>query len=440
MNFAREIRERVDSVNPDVNVCICTAHAPWNADGVSVPELVRILAGNNAPLVRLSGAPYWAMGRTRPYSLISVFEIARMTASFVKDNGFELMSEGDVYPRPRYTCPASYLELFDAATRADGGYDGILKYMFDYLAGPDLEMGYLHFHFRNKPFYQKLCDFFRGGANTGVGIVAYPNTFKNADLDISKFSVRTLCSHNGTMIASCGMPTVYGKDGICNCVFGESARNMDLSLIKGGMIIDAVAAVILTQRGVDVGIENFKDFYKTAIPFMSTSDRENVSYIKNNNVRMIDATLSDNAEPVLFCENKTVAYRYQNKDGQRFFVFTYDGDVSSESNGMTVSGLLKNPVLHGVLPSQVEWIAKKPLAAYCVGNPELYVMCEQDESSLSIALFNTFADPITQPVINLGQSYEKIECVNCSAILEENKVTLTSELHAFSMAMLRLSK
>ena len=30
-----------------------------------------------------------------------------MFASFMKDTGIETMSEGDVYPRPRYTCPAS---------------------------------------------------------------------------------------------------------------------------------------------------------------------------------------------------------------------------------------------------------------------------------------------------------------------------------------------
>ena len=153
----------------------------------------------------------------------------------------------------------------------------------------------------------------------------------------------------------------------------------------------------------------------------------------------MDAKLWDNAEPILFCDGKTVAYRYQNNDGQRFFVLTYEGDVSSDTV-MTMSGLIDNPVLHGVLPSQVEWIARKPLAAYCTGNPELYVMCEQDENTLSIALFNAFADPITQPVINLGQSYKEIECVNCSAVLDGNKVTLTSQLHGFSMAMLRLTK
>ncbi len=440
VNFAKEIRAQVDSINPDVNVCICTAHAPWNADGMDVPEIVRILAGNNPPLVRLSGAPYWAMGRTRPYSLISVFEVARMTASYVKDEGFELMSEGDVYPRPRYTCPASYLELFDAATRVDGVYNGILKYMFDYIAGPDLEMGYLHFHNRNKPYYDKLRELFPNGANTGVRIIAYPNTFKNANLDISSFSVRTLCSHNGTMIASSGIPTVYGKDGICNSVFGENARQMDLSLLNDGTILDAVSAVILTQRGVDVGIKDFKGFFKTSIPFLSTSDPEFKSYIRYGDVRMLDASISENAKPILFCDDKIIAYRYQNENGQRFIVFMHEGDVSSAANGMTVSGLLKNPVLQKILPNEIEWLAQKPLPAYCVGNPELYIMCEQSENSLSVALFNCFADSLAEPVIHLSENYKQIECVNCTAVIDGNKVTLTSELHAFSMASFRLYK
>ena len=78
-----------------------------------------------------------------------------MLASFVYGNDFDIMSEGDVYPRPRYTCPAAYLELYDAVTRIDGAYSGILKYMFDYVAGPDFETGYLKIHKDNEAYLKK---------------------------------------------------------------------------------------------------------------------------------------------------------------------------------------------------------------------------------------------------------------------------------------------
>ena len=63
------------------------------------------------------------------------------------------MAEGDVYPRPRINCPASYLEGFDTAIRASGCTDGILKYGLDYTANADYETGYARFHERNTPLY-----------------------------------------------------------------------------------------------------------------------------------------------------------------------------------------------------------------------------------------------------------------------------------------------
>ena len=149
VELAKAIRREVDKVAPNVAVCSCTTFAQYNVDGVDMIEVAKILAGKNKPLLRLTGAPYWATKR-RKFPLVTVFEVARMFAAFAEGKGVELLGEGDPYPRPRYACPASYLELFDAVTRIDGGYDGILKYMFDYIAGPNCELGYLDHHNENK--------------------------------------------------------------------------------------------------------------------------------------------------------------------------------------------------------------------------------------------------------------------------------------------------
>ena len=219
IDFSKRIRSEVDKETPDVTVCVCTAYAPWDADDLDVAKVARILAGNHQPILRLTGAPYWAT-QQRKYPLIAVFEIARMLASFVQNEGFDLMSEGDVYPRPRYTCPASYLELYDAVTRADGSYNGILKYMFDYVAGPDFETGYLKLHKDNAPFYKRLAKMFPNGANAGVRIITNPHTMKNADLDISAPKIYSPVPQDGAMLGLCGIPTIYRGKGICNSVFG----------------------------------------------------------------------------------------------------------------------------------------------------------------------------------------------------------------------------
>ena len=213
---AKDIRAAVDEKTPDVTVCICTAYAPWNVDGTDVAEITKILAGKTPPILRLTGAPYWAV-KAYKYPLIATFEIARMLASFVKNEGFDLMSEGDVYPRPRYTCPASYLELYDAATRADGAYNGILKYMFDYTAGPDFELGYLRHHKENALLREAIMRLFEGGANAGVRVVSAPHTMKNADLDLSTLAEVSPRPLDGVMLGSCGIPTLYGKKCVSVC-------------------------------------------------------------------------------------------------------------------------------------------------------------------------------------------------------------------------------
>lgn len=442
MEMARAIRSEVDKVAPDVTVCICTASAPWNADGVDVEGIARVLAGRNRPILRLTGAPYWAYSRKRVFPLPTVFETARMLAAFVADEGFDLMSEGDVYPRPRYTCPASYLELYDGVTRADGGYCGILKYMFDYVAGPELETGYLKAHAENREFLDKIPEFFGSGANEGVRVIVKRNTFKNADLDLTKISDVSPRPLDGTMLTSCGIPTLYRGEGLCSSVFGENARDVELSVLDNGVILDGASAVILTERGIDVGLESYTGLVEKKISFLSTDDAEYKSFISDGDVRYLDVDLKNDATPLLFSitpsGRETVAYSYENSVGNRFLVFMFEGDSIFSAKGVCNSGLVKNYATQRVLTETLPWVARRQLPAYCVGNPELYIMCHREEASLSVALFNCFADPIYEPTVILDKAYSRIECVNCEAALDGNRVIIKSKLYGFTAAILRV--
>ena len=444
VRFAKIIRAKVDEVAPHVTVCICTASAPWNVDNTDVVGITKILAGDNSPLLRLTGAPYWAYFRTRRFSLITVIEIARMLASFVENSDIELMSEGDVYPRPRYTCPASYLELYDVATRADGAYDGILKYMFDYVAGPELETGYLKIHEADSKLLERTCDFFKDGANSGVRIITYPHTFKDADLGLSSIDDLTPHPIDGAMYASCGIPTIYRGKGLCSSVFGENARHVDTEQLRDGVILDAVAAIILTERGIDVGLRSYTSLEEKKISYLCNDDPEYKSYVTDGAIRYLGAELNDGATPLLFSTTPTgkdtVAYSYENQKGERFMVFLFEGDSMYSEKGVAITGLIKNYVTQKALIDTLPWVAKKPLPAYCFGNPELQLMCSEGEDTLSIALLNCFSDAITEPVIHLGQEYSRIECVGCTAALQDNKVIITSKLHGFSAALLKLYK
>lgn len=443
IEFAKQIRAEVDKESSDVILCNCTAFCIWNVDGIDVPEIARTLGGKNKKILRLTGAPYWATGVRREYPLITVFEIARMLAFFVQNEGFELMSEGDAYPRPRYTCPASYLEMYDAATRISGDYDGILKYMFDYVAGPDFETGYLQAHQKNQTFYNQLEKLFPNGANSGVKIIARPHTMKNANLDLSPPRIYSPVPLDGTMFGQCGIPTIYKGRGICNSVFGENARDFDLNELANGTIIDGVSAMILHERGIDIGLKSVEKFVDKNIQFLATKNAEHKSLITDGEVKMLNAVIKEGAEPVLFASygNETVpfAYKYENADCEKFLVFLFEAAcIYNYSKSIAVTGLTKNYATQEVLIDTIPWLGGKNIPVYCEKNPELYLMCEQDENSMSVALFNCFADEVLNPIITLDKEYSNIECLNCEAKLEENKVILKSILNAYSMAAFKV--
>ena len=442
--FASALREEMDKKHPDTAICICMAPCLWEIDGADVEKLTCTLAGKNKREIRLSGGPYWAAKR-KGTPIHSVMENARLYNSFADDWGFERMAEGDVYPRPRYTCPASFLELYDLALQIDGGYEGILKYMIDYVAGPDFELGYLKHHQMNRSLREKLPAFFKKGANSGVRIHAKPHTFEKADLDLCDYyDKRTPRAMIGTLLGGSGIPTLYRGDGFCHAVSGETAREIDRSILKEGMILDATAAVILMERGVDVGLAKYQPLQKKNIAFIHPEDRERKSLIEDGEARVLPPNLKEGAKTLLWYSEPSgstpLAYCYENKEGERFLVFLFECESINRDVALGFSGLLRAPSMQEILEKALPWVAKEPIPAYCVGNPHIYLMAEQDEDSMSVALFNCFADQAIDPVVVLGEEYKEIECLNCEASLQGNRVTIESPFHAFTFAAFKVKK
>ena len=131
-SFARSLREAIDSVDPTIRLGSCACLGSWDLDGIDARRLAHLLAGKTKPFVRLIGAPYWAATGSKGCFLQDVIELERMESAWTRDESIEIMAEGDTYPRPRLSCPSSYLEGFDLAMRASGATDGILKYTKDF--------------------------------------------------------------------------------------------------------------------------------------------------------------------------------------------------------------------------------------------------------------------------------------------------------------------
>lgn len=429
--LARTIRTEVDKVNPEVSVSACSAYCSWDLDGTDPIRITKILGGNNQKFLRLHGAPYWAPHNNKPVEAIP--EIERMFASFVKGEDIEIFSEGDVYPRPRFNTPASYLEIMDGALRADKRQDGILKYMLEYTSEPLYDTGYIKRHVKDADKLKDIETFFEQGANAGVRVLIRPHLLNDADLDLSPVRQQSPYPVAGILLAMNAIPTVYDGEGCCAALFGENARHFDLSDIKNGAILDGVSAVILHQRGIDVGIDEIGNFAEEH--FGSICDE-----VTGTNKIAIDAHLSllgcklkNGAKTVLSIvsngTHKPLAYQYENADGNKFLVFTFHGD-----------GLVSNPkclyayAVQETLQRGIEWLSGKPLPVKTCKYPELYTLCEKGDGYTSVALFNCYPDGAVDLEIELDREYSHIECSGCSARIEGNKVIFDIGIPAFDFA------
>ncbi len=426
--FAAEVRAAIDSVRPEVRLGRCCCIQSWDIDGTDPIKIGKILAGKTQPFIRLIGAPYWAVEKNWGNRLQDVIEFERLSKSLTIGADFEIISEGDSFPRPRFSCPAAYVECFDMALRADGSFDGILKYGIDYCSSVNYETGYADKHMKNKEIYNKIEKHFTG---TPVGVRIYESARKYADAEIPKSIEGTRRIQNivfpvaARMLAANAIPTVYEGDGICGIAFGENARHLSETVFKNGLILDLTAAKILTEKGIDVGI--------TEIGTEISADTE--YFIRQNEYVIVSAkgcraTLSENAEidsEFLANEEKIPAsYFYQNANGQKFFVFLFETYFVADN-------IWRNYTRGIQLADAVCKLSGKSLPALCHNHPDLYMLCKADNGQLAIGLWNFHADGINAPKINLAKEYNKIEFINCCGKLDKDTVTL-SDIAPFAFA------
>ena len=417
--FAKQSRDAVDSINPNIRLGLCSCMSTWDFDGVSAAELSRILAGNTKPFCRLSGAPYWSNKRSWGNRLQDVIELERMESSWCGCD-IEIFSEGDTYPRPRFVCPANVLEGFDMALRASGATNGIHKYTLDYYADVEYEQGYNKKHLQNQNIYKQIDKHFENKIPTGIRVYEHMTKFENMDIpDYYQGSdniINIFFSPAARMLATHAIPSVYEGKGVVGIAFGENAKYLDEEALNHGLILDISAAQILEEKGIDVGLAKKGDTYSIVREYFVKEKRNVLSYRHFSS----DIQTKDNAEIQSFFTDdskKTIgSYSYTNADGQHFLVFAFDGYRMSEhafkqyARGRQI----------------VDWITSigKKLPASMLGNPDCYLLCKENENSKAIWIGNFFADECMNTTVMLDKEYKEIEFINGSGKLNGNKVEL----------------
>ena len=334
-------------------------------------------------------------------------------------------------------CSASRLEIFDTALRASGGNSGILKYGFDYVSGPDYENTYAKYHEKNSWLYSEIDKYFSGKSACGVRVyepmkkvclVHNPNELggvTNLQDTFFCLSARTL--------AACTIPTTYEGKGVGGIVFGESARAYGEEICDGGLILDILAAKILSDKGIDVGLRSLGKEHRVDSEYFIADDNTITAY----GMATYDVELDEKAEVLSeghFYSNRYVmSYRYENAKGQKFLVLNMNPANSNVA------------ILHHYARSRqyadaVKWFTDgKGLPAYCYGNPKMYTICKESENALAVGLWNIFDDIAFDCVVELAEEYSEISFINCAGRLDGNKVYL-SDVAAFSFAGFEVRK
>lgn len=444
--FAKRLRSELNTVSPKTRLGFCTVFS-WDAEGWDPIEISKLMAGDTEPFLRISGAPYWTRDGVGQ-RLGEVVEMVRWQFDYFKDNGIELLAEGDTYPRPRFECPAALLECFDMINRADGNSDGILKYMLDYVSDADYETGYIDFMVKNREIYRDIEKHFAGKRALGVRPYVQAHTVEDAQIyrDSRLYAKTQDVMHQPSfnLTAYNALPVSYESDSV-NIIFGENARYIPEHELKNGNIIDIVAAKILCERGIDVGIEDFAgDIGAQSTSFSGVPSEYFMS--EDNYTRLgfgVTVAGIKHRDTVRFLSKFKVGntfiggvFEYENNDGIRFTVLPFDGYEAKCSSGWLYNYSRRRQLTHSI-----EWLSGKPLAAYIDGNyPDMYFMTKASDSSLSVGLWNLFADRADGVRVKISDEYKRVEFIGCRGHIENGYVILDSPVYPYEFAGFELYK
>ena len=438
LNFALTMRNTLNEVNPKIRLGVSSSLESWDLSGTTVIELAKAFAGNTKPFTRIAGAPYWSS------NIIGVTECARQQFAYAHSSGVEIFAEGDTYPRPRYNYNSSskQLELFDLMLHANNDGDGILSYIFDYSRKPNYELGYYKRHLNNIEKHNAVAKMFEGKKPVGVRVFNPCNKVRNFSMpntvleksfkffnNLKLFAIgREILSHNS-------IPTCYYESDHPVLLFGESAKYIDINELKNGAILDIKNAQILQERGVDVGLK--KATPKSFSEEYFIKENDGIGGISHKDLQEIEVSKSAEVESYFKQSNSPASYRYQNKDGLKFFVMAFN---YFSFNGEYNENYLNNYYRQKQLMDAVLWLCGKPLPITITKNPNLYIIASKNEKGdTSLAISNVCLDDVCSEVATLDGEYKLKNSIGFDGEVLGNKLII-NRIEPYGFTAIELEK
>ncbi len=440
LDFAYAMRKAVDSVSPGTRLGVCSCISSWDIDGADSCEIAKALAGNTKPLLRLIGAPYWAAQNAWGNKLSDVIELSRLERSWCSDD-IEIISEGDGYPRPRFYTPASYLEMYDLALRADGTFNGILKYMFDYVSSADYERKYIDTHEKNLDLYKRIDAIFGNKSACGIRVFEAARKYENMDIPESRseteFAANMFFPISTKVTGYTSVPTKYYGEGV-GIAFGENVKYIPENAAKSGLITDIDGAILLHEKGTDIGLVSVGE---SITPFKEEFLDGEAVRLADVRARNIKVSPKVKVRSNLFFENGECAgsYLYENANREKFCVLNFEayGYTNFNSNDSYYCNYERQKEMAFIYTA----LCGKRLPVHSVGNPYFYLLAKKnaEDDAMAVCAFNFSADEICDGTILLDNEYKSIEFLTCSGKLNGNEVVL-DRLSAFSYAIFEVKR
>ena len=126
------------------------------------------------------------------------------------------------------------------------------------------------------------------------------------------------------------------------------------------------------------------------------------------------------------------AYMYENGEGERFLVFSFNGYYNGEAMDRSYARARQ-------ISDAVQWLTGKKLPAFVYGNPDLYIMTKVSDGEMAVGLWNCSADYAMEPTVELDGEYRDVEFINCTGELQGDKVLLC-DIPAFTFAAVVVKK
>lgn len=427
--FVARMRQAIDAVDSNIRFAVCTPGENWDVTGLHMPDYAKTFAGNTRPLLRTYGAPYWPLG------LAYVIECTRSECAALEGTGIEVMAEGDVYPRPRYNISSRSLELFTYGLTAAGCCEGLLGYIFDYYQKPEYETGYIDRYIKTAPLRQAVKELFADKEAAGVYVHNEQHKVRNWVLPekplpgiATKLSAGCRSSGYDTL-SPIGISTSYTQGEYPSLITGENGRTATTQMLKNGAVLDATAAMILSERGVDTGVLSCGNASFLEERYLAPDDA--IPNVDCGNLRKI--TCRATAKVLSrFDDGSPASYTYENAAGQRFYVIAFDHFFTDHGCNQR-KNFLNNYYRQADLFAAIEWMCGKKFPVKSYKNPELYVYAAKGDGAMSVLLLNIFMDSIEPLTLELDRKYTSIKTVNCNARLEGDRVII-SEMQPYSMA------